>query len=162
VALFFPAVKRASITSWHLRSEATPEARSIGKDSYDEQNKNGLELTTKSIHQDNTLATKRRFSIYWTWSYPWRPNRDVAELDNRFSTMTEVRRVAWPTMRAWNIPKNVFAGDRGTLELFTPVYSQVPGARGGGTGILLRSTSGSIKRDRDCRWTSACSQTQTP
>ena len=36
---------------------------------------------------------KRRFSIYWTWSYPWEANRDLTELDNRFSTMTEVRRV---------------------------------------------------------------------
>ena len=34
----------------------------------------------------------RRVSIYWTWSYPWETNRDVAELDNRFSTITEVRR----------------------------------------------------------------------
>ena len=31
---------------------------------------------------------KRRFSIYWTWSYPWESNRDVAEMDNRFSTIT--------------------------------------------------------------------------
>ena len=30
------------------------------------------------------------------WSYPGEANRDVTELDNRFSTMTEVRRVAWP------------------------------------------------------------------
>ena len=36
---------------------------------------------------------KRRFSIYWTWSYPWESNRDVTEMDNRFSTITEVRRV---------------------------------------------------------------------
>ena len=41
-------------------------------------------------------AGRRRFTIYWTWSYPWESNRDVAELDNRFSTMTEVRRVGWP------------------------------------------------------------------
>ena len=39
---------------------------------------------------------KRRISIYWSWSYPWEANRDLTELDNRFSTMTEVRRVAWP------------------------------------------------------------------
>ena len=39
---------------------------------------------------------KRRVSIYWTWSYPWETNRDLTELDNRFSSMTEVRRVAWP------------------------------------------------------------------
>jgi hypothetical protein len=40
------------------------------------------------------VAGKRRFTIYWTWSYPWEANRDVTELDNRFSTMTEVRRVS--------------------------------------------------------------------
>ena len=29
-------------------------------------------------------AGKRRFSIYWTWSYPWEANRDLTEMDNRF------------------------------------------------------------------------------
>ena len=41
---------------------------------------------------------QRRFSIYWTWSYPWEVNRDLTELDNRFSSMTEVRRVARRTL----------------------------------------------------------------
>src|ERR1700721_801640 len=41
-------------------------------------------------------AGRRRFTMYWSWSYPWEANRDVAELDNRFSTMTEVRRVGCP------------------------------------------------------------------
>ena len=49
---------------------------------------------------------KRRVSIYWTWSYPWETNRNVEEMDNRFSTMTEVRRVGWPrcieaSLRFW-------------------------------------------------------------
>src|SRR5690348_12545771 len=39
-------------------------------------------------------ANRRRFSIYWAWSYPWEANRDPSALDNRLSTMTEVRRVA--------------------------------------------------------------------
>ena len=42
---------------------------------------------------------KPRFSIYWTWSYPWESNRDLTEMDNRFSSITEVRRVAWPKLR---------------------------------------------------------------
>jgi hypothetical protein len=42
---------------------------------------------------------RRRFSIYWTWSYPWESNRDVTEMDNRFSTITEVRRVALASVR---------------------------------------------------------------
>ena len=46
------------------------------------------------------VLRRRRFSVYWTWSYPWEANRDVTELDNRFSTMTEVRRVAWPNFES--------------------------------------------------------------
>src|SRR5216110_1791948 len=62
---------------------------------------------------------KRRVSIYWTWSYPWESQRDVAELDNRFSTMTEVRRVAWPNYEApeWRTAE-FLQGIAGTLELF--------------------------------------------
>ena len=39
---------------------------------------------------------KRRVSVYIAWSYPAEANREVTVIDNRFSTMTEVRRVAWP------------------------------------------------------------------
>ena len=62
---------------------------------------------------------KRRVSIYWTWSYPWESNRDLTEMDNRFSTMTEVRRVAWPAYETteWDA-KNFLQGIAGTLELF--------------------------------------------
>jgi len=62
---------------------------------------------------------KRRFSIYWTWSYPWEANRDVSELDNRFSTITEVRRVAWPKYETCEYSEKMFLqGIAGTLELF--------------------------------------------
>ncbi len=62
---------------------------------------------------------KRRVSIYWTWSYPWETNRDLTELDNRFSSMTEVRRVAWPAFEATEWDKmNFLQGIAGTLELF--------------------------------------------
>jgi hypothetical protein len=62
---------------------------------------------------------KRRFSIYWTWSYPWEANQDVAEMDNRFSTMTEVRRVAWPDYESVEYsPRMFLQGIAGTLELF--------------------------------------------
>ena len=62
---------------------------------------------------------QRRISIYWTWSYAWESQRDVAELDNRFSTMTEVRRVAWPAYEGpeWG-SANFLQGIAGTLELF--------------------------------------------
>jgi len=62
---------------------------------------------------------KRRFSVYWSWSYPWEANRDVTEMDNRFSTMTEVRRVAWPKFEADEYAEKMFLqGIAGTLELF--------------------------------------------
>ena len=45
---------------------------------------------------------QRRVSMYIAWSYPAEAGRDPLQLDNRFSTMTEVRRVAWP---AYEEPK---------------------------------------------------------
>jgi hypothetical protein len=62
---------------------------------------------------------KRRISIYWTWSYAWECQRDITEADNRFSTMTEVRRVAWPAYEGaeWG-SANFLQGIAGTLELF--------------------------------------------
>jgi hypothetical protein len=62
---------------------------------------------------------RRRFSVYWTWSYPWEANRDITELDNRFSTMTEVRRVGWPNFESIEYSEKMFLqGIAGTLELF--------------------------------------------
>lgn len=62
---------------------------------------------------------RRRISIYWTWSYPWEAQRDPAAMENRFSTMTEVRNVLWP---AYETPEYAAAaflqGIAGTLELF--------------------------------------------
>ena len=62
---------------------------------------------------------KRRVSIYWTWSYPWEAQRDLAEIDNRFSTMTEVRRVTWPAYEGqeWSAAQ-FLQGIAGALELF--------------------------------------------
>jgi hypothetical protein len=62
---------------------------------------------------------KRRVSIYWTWSYPWEAQRDPAAMENRFSTMTEVRRVAWPAYETpeWSAAQ-FLQGIAGTLELF--------------------------------------------
>jgi len=61
----------------------------------------------------------RRISIYWTWSYPWESQRDPAEVYNRFSTITEVRNVAWPTYETPEYEASTFLqGIAGTLELF--------------------------------------------
>jgi hypothetical protein len=61
----------------------------------------------------------RRVSVYVAWTFPGEANRDVTELDNRFSTMTEVRRVLWPSYESaqWS-PMMFQQGIAGTLELF--------------------------------------------
>src|SRR4051794_29983353 len=62
---------------------------------------------------------KRRVSIYWSWSYPWETQRDPAEMENRFSTMTEVRNVLWPSYETPEWKADQFLqGIAGTLELF--------------------------------------------
>ena len=79
----------------------------------------GAHLQPGPRRRASTRRASGAFSIYWTWSYPWEANRDITELDNRFSTMTEVRRVAWP---AYETPEwdqmNFLQGIAGTLELF--------------------------------------------
>lgn len=63
---------------------------------------------------------RRRVSVYTSWTYPGEANRDPTEMDNRFSTMTEVRRVLWPTYESpqWADPRRFQQGISGSLELF--------------------------------------------
>ena len=76
--------------------------------------------TYNQLHVPRPYAPgKRRFSVYWSWSYPWEANRNVEVLDNRFSTITEVRRVAWPAYETEQYANdNFLQGIDGTLELF--------------------------------------------
>jgi len=91
--------------------------------------------TARTYNQDHIprkyTPGKRRLSIYWSWSYPWESQRDLTEMDNRFSTMTEVRRVAWPNYETpeWSSSR-FLQGIDGTLELFhrsTLSFQQVAG-----------------------------------
>src|SRR5215471_10368215 len=74
---------------------------------------------------------RRRLSIYWTWSYAFEAQRNPADLDNRFSTMTEVRKVLWPVYEnpewgAAQFPQGI----AGTLELFhrsTLAFQEIAG-----------------------------------
>ncbi len=62
---------------------------------------------------------RRRLSIYWTWSYPWESQRPTTCIENRFSTITEVRTVAWPGYETPEYSDARFLqGIAGTLELF--------------------------------------------
>ena len=81
------------------------------------------ELTARTYNQDHTPRAytrgRRRVSIYVSWSYPAEANADTAVLDNRFSTMTEVKRVAWPAYEGARWSAGQFQqGISGALELF--------------------------------------------
>src|SRR5437899_6469193 len=80
-------------------------------------------------------AGKRRLSIYWTWSYPWESQRDPAAMENRFSTMTEVRNVLWPNYETpeWSAAQ-FLQGIAGTLELFHRSTLSFQKAAGEATG----------------------------
>jgi len=92
--------------------------------------------TYNHFHTPRPYTTgKRRFSVYWTWSYPWEANRDPTELDNRFSTMTEVRRVGWPAYEGIEFSEKMFLqGIAGTLELFHLSIVRFQGVVGEATG----------------------------
>jgi hypothetical protein len=81
----------------------------------------GPARTYNQIHRSRKYtAGRRRVSIYVCWSFPGESNRSVSELDNRFSTMTEVRRVEWPFWEGpeWADPTMFQQGIAGALELF--------------------------------------------
>jgi hypothetical protein len=96
----------------------------------------GLGRTYNQLHAPRAYAPgKRRFSVYWTWSYPWEANRSVTEMDNRFSTMTEVRRVGWPIWESIEYSEKMFLqGIAGTLELFHLSLVSFQSAVGEATG----------------------------
>jgi hypothetical protein len=84
----------------------------------------GEATTARTYNQEHahraSTPGRRRVSMYVSWSYPAEAARNPCELDNRFSTMTEVRRVAWPAYEAprWSDPSRFQQGVAGSLELF--------------------------------------------
>ncbi len=81
-------------------------------------------------------AGKRRVSVYITWSYPGEANRSITDLDNRFSTMNEVRRVGWPVFESpqYTDPGMFQQGIAGTLELFFTAWELFQSVVGEVTG----------------------------
>jgi hypothetical protein len=69
-------------------------------------------------------AGRRRFTIYVSWSYPAESGAPLHVLDNRFSAMWEVRRVAWPAYEWAADPQTYIQGIAGTLELFFRDWEQ--------------------------------------
>ena len=104
---------------------------------------------------------RRRLSIYWSWSYPWESQRDLTEIENRFSTMTEVRRVAWPNYEKpeWGSAQ-FLQGIAGTLELFhrsALSFQQIAGeATGHPVGVFQRIDQAGCKQPIDERILDDC------
>ena len=94
--------------------------------------------TTARTYNQNHIAAqihagKRRMSIYWTWSYPWEAQRDPAAMENRFSTMTEVRNVAVAGVRNARVERGELpAGDRRHPRAVSSLDAQLPADRRGG------------------------------
>jgi hypothetical protein len=104
---------------------------------------------------------KRRLSIYWSWSYAWESQRDLTEMENRFSTMTEVRRVAWPNYEKpeWGSAQ-FLQGIAGTLELFhrsALSFQQIAGeATGHPVAVFQRIDQAGYKQPIDERILEDC------
>lgn len=78
-----------------------------------------LPRTYNQIHAPRRyVAGRRRVSVYVGWTYPGEANLDPTVLDDRYSTMTEVRRVAWPRFEWAGDPMTFLQGIAGSLELF--------------------------------------------
>jgi hypothetical protein len=82
---------------------------------------------------------RRRVSIYISWSYPGEAGRDVAVLDNRYSTMTEVRRTQWPAFEEPRFadPLQFQQGIAGSLELFFWAWTRFQDVAGEITGYRV-------------------------
>jgi len=83
----------------------------------------GTKIPARSHNQEHIprqyTAGRRRLSIYWTWSYPWEAQRDPTALENRFSTVAEMRHVLWPGYEMPRYDADTFLqGIAGTLELY--------------------------------------------
>jgi hypothetical protein len=91
-------------------------------------------------------------SVYVAWSYPGEAGRNAAELDNRFSTMTEVRRALWPRYEKpeWSDPMRFQQGIAGSLELFFWAWVR-----------FQRVIAEATRPASGCRSTSACSAMPT-
>ena len=108
---------------WSLLLPARHQRHAVSRDAGHLRNNHEHPSATTHIQPEPRAPRPhsggRRISIYWTWSYPWEAQRDPAMIENRFSTITEVRNVLWP---AYETPEydaaNFLQGIAGTLELF--------------------------------------------
>jgi hypothetical protein len=100
---------------------------------------------------------RRRLSIYVAWSFPGEANFNTAELDNRFATMTELRRDQWPAYERPRFadPLQFQQGIAGSLELFLrawiPFQTLVEEATGHPVPLFQRVDQGGFSLPLDER-----------
>src|SRR3954447_20797470 len=117
--------------------------------------------TVRTYNQNHVprryISGRRRVSMYVAWSFPAEVGRNPAELDNRFSTMTEVRRAEWPKWEPpeWSDPLQFQQGIAGGLELFfrawTPFQSLVGEITGHVVPVFQRIDQAGFKLPLDER-----------
>jgi hypothetical protein len=123
----------------------------------------GSARTYNRLHTPRSYVPgKRRFSVYWSWSYPWEANRDPTELENRFSTMTEARRVEWIAYETTEFSEKMFLqGIAGTLELFHLSIVRFQEVVGCVSGAPVIDFQRSDQAGRHCCWMNRFSETPT-
>ena len=154
----FPGLKALRFLCAHRSDAITPGARCRSKNLRPMHRPAWHQdaPTTRSTSRESTRPAAGRVSIYWTWSYPGEANRDTSELDNRFSTMTEVRRVEWPSYETPECGEMLFQqGIAGALELFLSAWCRSsssspksPGIRSPSFSVSTRPASTAARRAR--------------
>jgi hypothetical protein len=97
---------------------------------------------------------KRRVTLYFPWSYPAECNRPLSEMNDRMSTLWEVRKQAWPKWE-WAADPNCYdQGIAGCLELvFLDSFAEFQNLVGEVTGhpvpLLQRVDHAGKKRSLD-------------
>lgn len=97
-------------------------------------------MTATQTASRQYTAGKRRFTLYISWSYPAEASADVAELDNRFITVLEARRQAWPKLEALSGPDQGISRqmDVGILDAFIPFRNLIAEVTGHAVPQLQR------------------------
>jgi hypothetical protein len=91
--------------------------------------------TYNQVHAPRKYAAgRRRVSVYVSWTYPGEANQEVSDLDNRYSTITEVRRATWPRFEWAADPLAFHQGIAGSLELFFRAWRPFQEIVGDATG----------------------------
>ncbi len=94
--------------------------------------------TENQVHAPRKYAAgRRRVSVYVSWTYPGEANQDVAVLDDRYSTITEVRRATWPAFEWAGAPLAFLQGIAGSLELFFRAWRPFQELVGEATGQVV-------------------------